>query len=255
MRIRVFDTKDVLGAAAARDAAEGIRAAIAERDAAKIVVATGASQFEMLAHLMEEPDVEWPKVTAFHLDEYVGMGPDHPASFRRYLRERFVGKVGAVAAFHEIRGDAADPVAECRRLGALIAARQIDVSCIGVGENGHIAFNDPPADFETEEPFIVVDLDEACRRQQLGEGWFETLEDVPSRAISMSVRQIMRTRTLIVSVPDERKAEAVRATVESAVSPDVPATKLREHADCRFFLDHESASLLSDAALREVGGQ
>ncbi|MHC4247541.1 MAG: glucosamine-6-phosphate deaminase [Planctomycetota bacterium] len=255
MRIRVFDTKDALGVAAAREAAEGIRAAIAQRGAANVVVATGASQFEMLAHLVKQPDIEWPKVTAFHLDEYVGMGSDHPASFRRYLRERFVAKIGGLAAFHEVRGDAADPAAECRRLGELIAARPIDVSCIGIGENGHVAFNDPPADFETEEPFIVVDLDEACRKQQLGEGWFATLDDVPSRAISMSVRQILKTRMLIVSVPDERKAEAVRATVESAVSPDVPATKLREHADCRLFLDHESASLLSDAALREAGGQ
>jgi glucosamine-6-phosphate deaminase len=246
MRIGVFDTKDALGAAAARDAADGIRAAVAERGAANVVVATGASQFEMLAHLVEEPGVDWGLVTAFHLDEYVGMAPGHPASFRKYLRKRFVEKVGALAAFHEVRGDAPDPAAECRRLGELIAARPIDVSCIGIGENGHIAFNDPPADFETEEPFIVVDLDEACRRQQLGEGWFATLEDVPARAISMSVRQVMKARTLIVSVPDERKAEAVRATHEEPVSPNIPASKLREHADCRLFLDRGSASLLSD---------
>ena len=170
------------------------------------MLATGASQFEMLASLVEQPGIDWPRVTAFHLDEYIGLPETHPASFRKYLRERFVSRV-PVGQFHYVRGDAPDPLDECRRLGELIGAAPVDVACIGIGENGHLAFNDPPADFAIDDPFLVVDLDAACRLQQVGEGWFASLEDVPTQAISMSIRQILRARRIVCCVPDQRKAE------------------------------------------------
>jgi glucosamine-6-phosphate deaminase len=183
-------------------------------------------------------------VTAFHLDEYIGLPITHPASFRKYLWERFASKLPLpLAAFHYIDGEG-DATAECRRLGALISAGPIDVAFVGIGENGHLAFNDPPADFETEDPYIVVDLDDACRRQQLGEGWFPTFDDVPKQAISMSIRQIMKSRCIVASVPDQRKAEAVRVSVKGPVSPHAPASILQQHPDCTLYLDPASASLL-----------
>jgi glucosamine-6-phosphate deaminase len=178
------------------------------------------------------------------LDEYAGLPLEHPASFRGYLKQRFVDALPKpLREFHYISGED-DLEKECKRLKALIAPVTIDVACIGIGENAHIAFNDPPADFETEDPYIVVDLDEACRRQQLGEGWFPTLEDVPKRAISMSVRQILMSTTIVCSVPDTRKAEAVKKAVEGPVTPDVPASALQRHADCQLFLDKAAAALL-----------
>jgi len=209
MDLIVSDTREACGEAAAAHAARTIRAAIEERGAAAIILATGASQFDMLAALVRAEGIEWPRVTCFHLDEYLALPASHPASFRRYLKERFVDRLPAPpAAFHYVGGEASDPQAECRRLGEIIRARTIDAAMVGIGENGHLAFNDPPADFETTEPYLVVDLDEACRRQQLGEGWFETLEEVPRRAISMSVRQIMASREIICTVPDARKSSA-----------------------------------------------
>jgi glucosamine-6-phosphate deaminase len=183
-------------------------------------------------------------VTLFHLDEYVGLPPEHPASFRRYLRERFVARLPTPpAAFHELDGEA-EPHAECRRLAALVPAGPFDIALVGIGENGHLAFNDPPADFDATAPYLVVTLDEPCRRQQVGEGWFATLADVPTRAISMSVRRILASRTIFCSVPDRRKAEAVRAAAEGPVTPDVPASILQRHPDCRLHVDREAASLL-----------
>jgi len=245
MKIAIFDTKEELGEAAARYAAEAIRSAIDARGASNIVLATGASQFDTLAHLVCEEGIDWARVTMFHLDEYVGLPADHPASFRRYLAERFVRKVGHLAAAHFVNGDAPDPQAECRRLGELIAGRPIDVALVGIGENGHLAFNDPPADFDTDEAYIVVRLDEACRRQQLGEGWFEKLRDVPARAISMSVRQVMKAARLVCSVPDLRKADAVKRVVEGEVTSLCPASILKRHPDCLLLLDRASASKLS----------
>ncbi len=241
----IFKTKSQLGAAAAKLATELIRNAIQARGQANITLATGASQFEVLEHLAAEKDIDWSKVVMFHLDEYIGLGAVHPASFRKYLKERFVDRVGTLKAMHLVNGDAADPQQECRRLGKLIAASGIDVTLAGIGENGHLAFNDPPADFKTEEPYIIVRLDEKCRKQQLGEGWFETLDDVPTSAISMSIRQIMKSAALIVSVPDRRKAEAVKNTLEGPVTPNCPASVLQQHNNCTILLDEESASLLS----------
>ncbi len=246
MKISIFETKEQMGAAAVAEGAEALRAELARRGAAGIVLATGTSQFEMLEALVAADGIDWSRVTAFHLDEYIGLPLDHPASFRGYLKERFAARVPDLAAFHYVDGQAADPVAETERLGALIRRHPIAVAFIGIGENGHLAFNDPPADFKTEEPFIIVTLDEACRKQQLGEGWFPTLEDVPSQAISMSVRQILVARKLVVTVPDARKAQAVKGAVEGEVSNLCPASILRTHPDCHLFLDEGAASMLSE---------
>ena len=244
MQLSIHDTKQDLGRKAAGDGTELIRRAIGERGRANIVLATGASQFEMLDALVAAEGIDWGRVAAFHLDEYVGMAATHPASFRRYLEERFVDRLPrSPEAFYYVNAET-DPPAECRRLGRIIAEKPIDVAFIGIGENGHLAFNDPPADFQTDEPYIVVELDEACRRQQLGEGWFATLQDVPQRAISMSIRQIMRSGAIICSVPEQRKAAAVRAAVDGPLSADVPASILRQHAAATIYLDHDSASLL-----------
>ncbi len=243
MKIRVFDSKTEMGIAAAQNASSIIRQKIDNQGLARIVLATGVSQFEMLEALVKEP-IDWSKTTVFHLDEYIGLPATHPASFRRYLRDRFVDRVAGLADFHAIDGEAADAAAECRRLAALLQAAPIDLACIGIGENGHLAFNDPPADFDCKEPFIIVDLDDACRRQQVGEGWFATLDSVPSRAISMSIPWIMRCQTLVCTVPDERKAPALQATVEGPITPMVPASILQKHGDCRLFIDRPAASLL-----------
>jgi glucosamine-6-phosphate deaminase len=183
--------------------------------------------------------------TVFHLDEYVGLPEDHKASFRGYLRNRLVNRVGALREFVAVDGDAPDLDAELARLNDRLVLETIDVCFAGIGENCHLAFNDPPADFTTEAPYIVVDLDEACRKQQLGEGWFESLDAVPRRAISMSIRQIMKSQKIILSVPDKRKAKAVRQAVEEAVSPLYPASILQQHTDATLHLDTASASELS----------
>ncbi|ODT67065.1 MAG: glucosamine-6-phosphate deaminase [Pelagibacterium sp. SCN 63-23] len=244
MQVIVHDSKDALGQAAARQGAQAIAGAIAERGSANIIVATGASQFEMLEHLVRA-DIDFSKVTAFHLDEYVGLPVTHPASFRRYLRERFAAKLPALREIVYVDGDAADLDAEIARLNQRIAALDIDVCFAGIGENGHLAFNDPPADFDTEAPYQVVALDEACRRQQMGEGWFPSLDDVPRRAISMSVRQIMKSATIVISAPDARKARAVQASLEGPVTQDVPASILQRHGNVTLHLDQPAAALLT----------
>jgi glucosamine-6-phosphate deaminase len=249
MNIRIFDSKQALGEAAAADAAAMLRDAIAARGRGVIVAATGASQFEFLDALGRMPGLDWPRVTGFHLDEYIGLPPTHPASFRGYLKQRLVDRVHP-GAFHYIDGEAADPAAECRRVGALLSAEQVDAAFVGIGENGHLAFNDPPADFDTRDPYLVVQLDERCRRQQLGEGWFPRLEDVPSQAISMSIHQILLARRIVCVVPDARKAEAVRSSVEGAVSPGCPASALRQHPHVTLYLDRDSSSLLDPATIR-----
>jgi glucosamine-6-phosphate deaminase len=243
MEIRRFESKVAMAEAAAERAAAALREAIAREGRAHVIAATGASQFEFLDALTQTADVDWTRTVFFHLDEYVGLPGTHPASFRRYLKERIVARVHP-GAFHFIEGDAPDPRLECRRVGELVSRQPIDVAFVGIGENGHLAFNDPPADFETEEPYLVVDLDEACRRQQLGEGWFARLEDVPRQAISMSVHQILESREILCVVPDARKAAAVRDTVELPVSPLRPASILRTHARTTLFLDGPASALL-----------
>jgi glucosamine-6-phosphate deaminase len=241
----IYKTKQEMGAAAAADASEAIKQAIEEKGQANIILATGTSQFETIKSLTSGNGIDFSKVTMFHLDEYISLPSDHPASFRKYLKERFVDKVPALKAVHFVEGDADNPQQECRRLGDIIAKNPIDVALIGIGENGHLAFNDPPADFETEDPYIIVELDERCRGQQLGEGWFETLEQVPRRAISMSIRQIMKSVCLIVSVPDKRKAEAVKNALEGKITNMCPASILQKHPNCKIYLDTDAASLLT----------
>jgi glucosamine-6-phosphate deaminase len=244
VKILVHSDGDELGTAAAEEGQRAIAEAIAQSGRATIIVATGASQFAMLDRLVRS-DLDWSRVTAFHLDEYVGLPADHPASFRRYLRERFVDPLPALREFVMVEGDAPDLAGEVARLNARLIRESVDLCFAGIGENCHLAFNDPPADFETEDPYIVVELDEACRRQQMGEGWFESLEAVPRRAISMGIRQILKSRQIILSVPDRRKAEAVRNAVQQSVSPLFPASILRQHPATTLHLDPASASLLA----------
>lgn len=245
MSLKIYRDREQMGMAAALYGASKIRDAIACRGCANLILATGASQFTMLTELVRQPDLDWGKVTIFHLDEYVGLPESHPASFRKYIRERVVEHLPMPpAAVHYVDGSAADPYKICRELGKTLAQHPIDVCFIGIGENGHIAFNDPPADFDTEEAYLVVDLDETCRHQQLGEGWFSTLEDVPKRAISMSVRQILKSRTIVNTVPDGRKAYAMKVTMEGELSPMHPASVVRIHPDCVTFTDLDAASEL-----------
>ena len=243
MNIQIIKNAQSLGIASGTLAANTIREAIAENGEANIILATGASQFETLQQLIREEGIDWSKVTMFHLDEYIGLPITHDASFRKYLIERFVEKVPALKDIHLIDGEN-DPELECKRLGDLISQVSIDLAFVGIGENGHLAFNDPPADFDTEKPYIVVDLDEGCRKQQWGEGWFETLEEVPKQAISMSIKQIMKTKHLVCTVPDERKSEAVKNCLENEVSNLYPASILQLHPNCNILLDENAASKL-----------
>jgi glucosamine-6-phosphate deaminase len=248
MKLHIHETAAAASRAAAEAAAGILGEAIAARGRAVFVAATGNSQIGFLKHLTTTPGIAWERTTMFHLDEYIGLPPDHPASFRRYLREKLTSRV-PVGEVHFIRGDAADLAAELARLNAAVAATPIDVAFIGIGENGHIAFNDPPADFLTETPFIVVHLDEACRRQQVGEGWFRSIEDVPRQAVSMSVRQILKAGRILCTVLEKRKAQAVKTCLESEIGPKFPASILRTHPGCSVFLDRDAAGLLSPAAL------
>lgn len=246
MLIKVFKSRESLGQAAAEQAATAIRRAIAAKGQARIIAATAASQFEFLAALTVASDIDWTKVEAFHLDEYIGLPVTHPASFRRILLERLFRKTGMVN-YHLLEGEAPDPAEVVRHVGKQLASSPVDIAFLGIGENGHIAFNDPPADFETEDPYILVDLDEACRRQQVGEGWFADMAEVPTRAISMSVRQMLKAKEISVVVPDARKAQAVRACLEGPIGPGVPGSILRTHPNSTVYLDQHSAALLSPA--------
>jgi glucosamine-6-phosphate deaminase len=250
MLVKLFKDAGSLATVAAAQAADSIRKAIAERNRCRIVLATGTSQFAFLDTLTSIPGIEWAKVEAFHLDEYVGMPVTHPASFRKILLEHVIHKVG-ISKFRSIQGDARDLAAALQEVGRRLTSARIDVAFVGIGENGHIAFNDPPADFETEDPYIIVELDEACRRQQVGEGWFTDISQVPMQAISMSVRQIMKSREIVAVVPDQRKARAVKLCFEGAISPMAPASILRRHPNTTVYLDEDSAALLS-AQLRST---
>lgn len=244
MNIQVSANPEQLGQAAAAQAAAVINEAIQARGAARIVLSTGASQFAFFEAFVKQP-VDWSKVEMFHLDEYVGLPEVHPASFRKYLKERFVNRIPLGRA-HFVNGEG-DIERNLKELCEEIVKAPIDLAMIGIGENAHIAFNDPPADFTTELPYIVVDLDEACKRQQVGEGWFATVNDVPKQAITMSVHRIMQSKVILSVVPHQVKARAVQLTLEEEVSPAIPATKLKEHADWTLFLDEASASASASA--------
>jgi glucosamine-6-phosphate deaminase len=243
LEIKIHTDKDSLGRAAAEQAADSIRQAIRKRGSARVIAATGASQFEFLDALTSAPDIDWKRVEVFHLDEYVGLPITHPASFRKYLFERMIEKAG-ISKYYFLDGDG-DAAGSVERIGRELQMKPVDVAFAGIGENAHLAFNDPPADFETEHPYLIVDLDDACRQQQVNEGWFARMEDVPARAISMSVRQILRSREIIVVVPDERKAQAVKSSLEGEITPFVPASILRTHPNATIYLDKDSAALLS----------
>jgi glucosamine-6-phosphate deaminase len=242
MLLRIFNDKVSLGRAAAEQAAGAIR----------IIAATAASQLEFLDALTQAPGIDWAKVEAFHLDEYIGLPITHPGSFRKMLMELLVTKTG-IPKHHLLEGDASDPTVVVRDVGQQLASAPVDVAFLGIGENGHIAFNDPPADFTTEDPYLIVNLDEACRRQQVGEAWFADISQVPTRAISMSPSQILKAREILAVVPDQRKAQAVKACFEGEISPMAPASILRRHPNATVYLDSNSASLLSPTLRRELG--
>jgi glucosamine-6-phosphate deaminase len=250
MTIKVFKDKPTLASSAAAHAATSLRKAISEKGTARLIAATGAAQFEFLEVLTATPGIEWERVEMFHLDEYIGLPISHPASFRSFLLTRLINKTG-ITRYHLLDGEA-DPVSVVREVAAALASAPVDVAFVGIGENGHLAFNDPPADFETEAPYLIVNLDEACRRQQLGEGWFASLADVPQRAISMSVRQVLKAQEIIAIVPDKRKAPAVAACFEGEISPMAPSSILRNHPRATIYLDKNSASLLTSATRVEA---
>ena len=243
MEIKIFDDKLSLAKAAAERAATALKNALASRGHARIIAATGMAQFEFLDILTARRDIDWPNVEMFHLDEYIGISPEHPASFVKFLQDRLVSKTGMVKN-HFLNGEA-DPATIAKKEGAALSSAPIDIAFVGVGENGHLAFNDPPADFETEEPYLIVDLDSACRNQQVGEGWFKDLSEVPTQALSMSIRQIMKANQIIAIVPDTRKAKAVKACFGGGeISPMAPASILRNHTNTEIYLDRNSAALL-----------
>ena len=246
MNIHILPDQKQLGIEAGKKTAGLIRKAIKEKGNATVILATGSSQFETLKQLIDEPGIAWDKVTMFHLDEYIGLPVSHKASFRKYLRERFLDKVPPLQSVNLINGET-DPGEELRRLNDLISRGPVDVALVGIGENGHLAFNDPPADFETSQPYIIANLDQACRQQQVNEQWFGSVKEVPMQAISMSVKQIMQSEYIICSVPGARKARAVKDCLEQPVSNLHPASILQDHANCCLFLDKDSASLLKTA--------
>jgi glucosamine-6-phosphate deaminase len=245
--VKVFEDKLSLSRAAAEHAASALIRAIHDNNGARIIVATGASQLDFLEALTKRENIDWRRVEMFHLDEYLGLPITHPASFRKYLLDHLIHKTG-ITQYHFLDGNG-DPREVILRTGESLKSAPVDIAFVGIGENGHLAFNDPPADFQTDEPYLIVNLDEACRRQQVGEGWFKDLSDVPQQAISMSVRQIMKAREIIVVVPDARKAQAVKLCFEGEISPLAPASILRNHSNATVYLDKESASLLDSATL------
>lgn len=243
MKVHISNNSKDLGVSAGLKAAELIKKTIQQKGFANIILATGTSQFETIQQLISDAEISWERVQMFHLDEYIGLPITHKASFRNYLMERFIKLVPNLKIAHLINGEL-DPETECKRLGDLILQNPIDVALVGIGENGHLAFNDPPADFHTEKPYIVVDLDEACRAQQMGEGWFETMDDVPKQAISMSIQQILKSEYIVCSVPDERKSQAVADCLTKGVSNLFPASILQNHPQVDLYLDSSSASRL-----------
>jgi len=245
MQLKVFDDKISLGNTAAEQAADAIRRALKDHGQARVVAATAASQKEFLNALTKASDINWRRVELFHLDEYIGLPITHPGSFRKMLLEQFIRPTG-ITNYHLLEGDG-DLEKVVRTAGAALASAPVDIAFLGIGENGHIAFNDPPADFEIEDPYLIVNLDEACRMQQVGEAWFADISQVPQRALSMSVRQILKAKEILAVVPDTRKAQAVKACLEGPISPMAPASILRTHPNATIYLDKNSAGLLSPA--------
>jgi glucosamine-6-phosphate deaminase len=250
MQINVLENGVAVGEVAAKHAAESLQRVLSVSGSARIIAATGAAQFEFLKALTAAPGIDWQNVEMFHLDEYIGLPANHPASFCNYLVERLISKTG-ITRYHLLDGTQ-DPEEVIRRVGSELSSRPVDVAFVGIGENGHLAFNDPPADFETEEPYLIVALDEACRKQQMGEGWFPSISDVPTHAMSMSIRQVLKAKEIIAIVPEKRKAPAVKACLEGDIGPMAPASILRTHPNTTVYLDKDSASLLPHTATRSA---
>jgi glucosamine-6-phosphate deaminase len=245
--VRVFDDDAAMARTAAADAVRAIDDALAARGAANIMLATGNSQLAFISELVQRREVPWDRVTAFHMDEYVGLAPTHPASFQKYMRER-VAAVLPVRAFHYLQGDAADPAAEAERYAALLHDHPLDLCCLGIGENGHLAFNDPGvADFDDPVAVKIVELDDACRRQQVGEGHFASVAAVPARAITVTIPALLRARRVLAIVPERRKAAPVQACLEGPIGTACPASILRTQRQATLLLDRDSASNLSTA--------
>ncbi len=245
VEINIYETKEEIGRVAAIKAAEIIRNALTIKKNAYFIAATGISQYKFLNELVNQRGIEWDRTVLFQLDEYIGLPEHHPASFHKYLKERIIDIIHP-KKFHFIQGNAIDPIKECKRINKITSKVEIDVAFVGIGENGHLAFNDPPADFKTKDPYIIVNLDKKCRNQQVSEGWFRSIEDVPKKAISMSIQQIMLSKNIICICPDERKAQAVRNCLSdnSEISPNYPASILKTHENAFCYLDKFSASLL-----------
>ena len=243
MRIHVYEDRPAIGRAAALRAGEVLREAIARRGRSRLIAATGSSQLEFLDALCAQPDLDWQRVELFHLDEYLDLPPTHPASFCRFLQDRLIARTGIRTAY--LMDGTADPQATIAYVGKALEAGPVDLACVGVGENGHLAFNEPPADLETDAAFLVVALDETSRRQQVGEGWFPRLEDVPTHAITMTVRRILQAAEILCLAPDARKARAVRdCFARPVVTPDSPASALNGHANTTVYLDRAAVALL-----------
>ena len=235
MKVRILENAKSLGVEAAAHAAKALKETIKQQGSARIIAATGASQFDFLEALTSTPGIDWTKVEMFHLDEYVGLPDTHRASFRKYLRERLIDKTG-MKKYHLLDGDG-DVAQVIDRVGRELSSAPIDVAFVGIGENGHLAFNDPPADFETTAPYLVVDLDQPCRQQQVNEGWFASDAEVPRQAISMSVQQILKSKEILAIVGGARKARAVQACLEGKVSPLAPSSILQTHPKTTIYLD------------------
>jgi glucosamine-6-phosphate deaminase len=243
LQIKIFEDKSTMSRAAAEHAANSLSACLRAQGCARLAAATGASQLEFLEALTRTAGLDWKRVELFHLDEYIGLAVTHAASFRKYIYERIVQTTGIIH-YHLLEGER-DPQVVANEMGQALTAKPVDMVFAGIGENGHLAFNDPPADFQTEQPYLVVELDEACRQQQVNEGWFVRVQDVPKKAITMSIRQILRAKEIIAVVPDSRKAPAVKACLEGEISHMAPASILRQHPNATLYLDANSASLLS----------
>jgi glucosamine-6-phosphate deaminase len=246
MKVNVYQTSLELGKEAAAFSAAVLNEAIAKNAKARLILSTGASQFDTLAALINQ-EVDWNKVEMFHLDEYVNLPETHLASFRKYLQERFTSKVKLKNAFF-VNGEG-NVQANIKELTSLIRKEPIDLALVGIGENAHIAFNDPPADFNTKEAYIVVNLDDNCKKQQVREGWFASVADVPKQAISMTVFQIMESKVIVSAVPKQVKANAIKLTLENDVTPMIPATKLKDHPNVHVFVDQDSASTVKPELL------
>lgn len=253
MKINIYNNKKETSKKAALQAASILNKAIRQKGTATFVIATGVSQLDFIESLITEGNVDWSKTRMFHLDEYIGLPETHPASFRKYLKEKFISKVDRIKEINLINGDAADPQKECDRLNKILQNEIVDIAFVGVGENGHLAFNDPPANFKIEDPYIIVNLDDKCRKQQVREGWFDSIEDVPRQAISMSIKQIMKSKNIICTTPGERKAQAVKDCLGTdKISPIYPSSILKKHKNCFVFLDFDSAEYLSKIASEKI---